>query len=69
MENFGAKSSEKAGYLTLKEAAEYMRMAYQTARIKWPSWSKFGVHAYKIGRRPIFKASDLDRMIELHRVN
>lgn len=56
-------------WMSLKEAAEYCRMAYQTARIKWPSWSKHGVHAYKLGRRPIFKASELNRMIELHRVN
>ncbi len=56
-------------YLNLKEAAEYCRMAYKTARMNWRKWERFGVHASKLGRRPIFKASDLDRMIELHRVN
>lgn len=56
-------------YLNLKEAADYCRMAYSTARKRWPSWAIYGVHAHKIGRRPIFKASEINRMIELLRVN
>lgn len=56
-------------WLRLKEAAKYCGMAYQTARLKYPSWRKFGVTAHKINRNPLFKVEELDRMIELRRVN
>ena len=56
-------------WLTLKQAADHCGMAYQTARKNWRKWERFGVSAYKLNRKPLFKAEELDRMIEMHQVN
>ena len=56
-------------WLYLKEASEYLRMSYTKAKIDWPSWEKYGVHASRMGRKVLFNIKELDRMLELNRVN
>jgi len=57
-------------YLTLREAGEYVGVAYKTARMKWPIWKeKHGVRVYKLTRKPLFNKADLDRMVQKHLVN
>lgn len=62
-------NDEKKRYITLKEAAERLGYAYKYAATLWPSWNKFDVKAYRMGRRLLFKTDDIDRMVEMHAIN
>lgn len=57
-------------YLTMREAAEYIGLSYNTIkrRKRWMNWQKFGVDAYCPAGKIIFKRTDLDRMVESSRV-
>lgn len=56
-------------FLTLHEVAERIGYSYIYVQTLWPSWEKFGVKAYRMGRRLLFKTEDIDRMVEMHAIN
>jgi predicted site-specific integrase-resolvase len=55
--------------MNLKQAAEYLGIAYITAQKGWPSWLKHGVVPARFPQRTLrFKREDLDKMMDLLKV-
>lgn len=60
---------ETKKFITLQEAAKRLGYSYTYAQTLWPSWEKFEVKAYRMGRKLLFKTEDIDRMVEAHAIN
>lgn len=62
---------EDKKWITLKEAAERMNLAYDYALRTFLSWEKFGIKAYRPlnGRKWMFKVEEIDRHIEASCIN
>lgn len=56
-------------WMTLKEAAQYLRCSYAKAKADWASWEKFGVKAHRMGNRILFSVRELDQLVEAHQIN
>jgi excisionase family DNA binding protein len=54
--------------LCRKEAARYLGLAAQTLS-QWACYGRYNLPFYKIGRRVMYRRSDLDTFIELNVVN
>jgi excisionase family DNA binding protein len=49
--------------LTTREAAEYLHVKY---RALGENWHKWGLTAYQVGKRNMFRVSELDRFLQDH---
>jgi len=56
-------------WLGLKQAAQYMGLSHSYVKRIWPTFDKYGVAIHRVGRRLLFRASDLDKVIEGNRIN
>ena len=56
-------------YISLHEVADRLGYSYVHAQTLWPSWAKFGVKAYRMGRKLLFRTDAIDLMLEMHAVN
>jgi len=52
-------------YMTLAEAAEYLRLSARTIR---RSINEIRPRPFRVGNKLLFKKSDLDRWMEVHRL-
>lgn len=60
---------ERQEYLSLKQAAEYLGIGDSTAKKNWPTWEQYGVIPSRYPKRTLrFKRSDLDKLMELTKV-
>ena len=63
------KSQVPQRYMFLKEVAAYLRISYRKAVEEWASWEQYGVKASEMGNKRLFDIKQIDRMVELRRVN
>jgi excisionase family DNA binding protein len=49
--------------VTMREAAEYLAVPYETFRRRWQAW---GIKGSKIGKRVQFRLRDLDDYVDKH---
>lgn len=55
-------------WLTLREAAQYIRLSYNTAKKVWPGWTQHGVTPHRLGKKLIFDSKQLDKFVQAHRI-